>query len=467
MNTPLQIGFRPQESGSAVLAALAILAVILVATSGAMFESSHRYRTSNQSTRWAQAEQAAEAGAEIALLSAQTNTWTTDGWPAAPGAPGAAAVQKIVTLDANVPAVSTTVSVDKITMGASTWLRIRSQGMANLPATQSEGIDTSDITLRKLSLQVNRYTGAAVGTPQAIRMVEILAQPLTSSPFQNALLLNKKINMSGGGIIDSFNSSDPTKSTNSLYVLAKHQSNGKVGINDTQGASDLKSTFVYGPIGYSGPAIANTNNVQGTITSGFSSPASPVLAPTWSSYNLSPTIINGTTTLTGGTQSAPARYEVSSLNLSGSNFLTLAPYAAGQQSYVEIWVTGNFTTSGSAYITQGAGVHVTYYIGGNVDISGAAFVNQTNIAANNTVNLITPVSGSQSLTVSGSGTFIGTLNAPGADITLSGSANFSGAVIGKTMTISGGASLHFDEALAGTTNGSAAYKVASWVEGVR
>ncbi len=465
MNAPSQRSLRAHQSGSAVLAALAILAVILVAVGGALFEASHRFRTSNQSSRWAQAEQAAEAGAEIALLSAQNNSWVADGWPAAPGAPGAAAVQKTVTLDANVPAINTTVSVDTITMGSSNWLRIRSQGMADLPSSRSEGIDTGDITLRKLTLQVNRYTGAAVSTPQAIRMVEILAQP-TFTPFQDALLLNKAINMSGGGVIDSFNSSDPTKSTSGLYDIAKRQTNGKVGINDTQGASDLKNTFVYGPIGYSGPPIANTGNVQGAITNGFSSPVLPVLAPIWSSYNLSPNIINGTTTLTGGPKSSPARYEVSSLNVAGGNVLTWAPQVAGQDSYVEIWVTGDFTTSGSGYILQQPGVHVTYYIGGNVTVSGGSFNNQSNLAANNSVNLITPLSGSQTLTVSGGGTFIGTLNAPGADITLSGSANFSGAMVGKTINISGGASLHYDEAL-GFNAGSAAYKVASWVEAVR
>jgi hypothetical protein len=137
---------------------------------------------------------------------------------------------------------------------------------------------------------------------------------------------------------------------------------------------------------------------------------------------------------------------------------------------VEIWVTGDFTTSGSGYITQQPHVHVTYYIAGDVTVSGSAFVNQSNIAENNIVNVITPAVGTtQKVTVSGSGVFIGGLNAPAADITLSGSANYSGAVIGKTINISGGASIHFDAALSrsGGSGSGGSYSVASWVEAVR
>ena len=74
---------RRHESGSTVLAALAILAVTFVAVGAALFEASQRFGTSHQSSRWSQAGQAAEAGAEIALMAAQKNSWVADGWSAA------------------------------------------------------------------------------------------------------------------------------------------------------------------------------------------------------------------------------------------------------------------------------------------------------------------------------------------------------------------------------------------------
>ena len=460
--------FRRHQSGSAVLAALTILAFILIAVGAALFEASHRFRTSNQSSRWAQAGQAAEAGAEIALLTAQKDSWIADGWSAAPGVPGSSPVTNIIALDAGVPAtgpISTSVSVDKIAMGTSQWLRIRAKGSADIAGAGREGVDTRDFMLRKLSLRTDRDSGLAVAAPKATRTVEILAEP--NSIYPRALLLSKRFNMSGSGRIDSFDSSDPTKSTGGLYDIGKRQSNGHVGVNDTEGASDLTSIYVYGDVAYSGAAILNTANVQGTITTPFNNPPKPVVAPTWTSYNALPSFVNSSTTLTGGTQSSPARYKLSSVNVAGGQVLTLSPHAVGQESYVEIWVTGDFTTSGSGYVLQEPGVHVTYHIAGDVTVTGSSFNNQSNLAANNIINVITPLSGTQTVSVTGGGTFIGAINAPGADVTIAGTAAFSGALIGKTMDISGGASVHYDEALAYLTGNGCGYRVASWVEAVR
>ena len=465
---------RARQSGSAVLAALGILALTSVVVGAALFEARNRFRTSHHSGRWTQAAHAAEAGVELALMSAQKDSWTADGWASAPGDPGTAAVTKTFPLSAGVPAtgpINAIVSVDKIDLSGAKWLRIRSTGQADLSGGAVAGEDAQDVMLRKLSLRHDRATGASVGTaPRATRTIEILAEPATRSPFRKALLLDKKIDMSGGGWIDSFDSGDPAKSTGGLYDLAKRQTNGDIGINDTQGTSDLRGTFIYGDVGYSGPPIQNTSNVQGTISTLFSDPVSAVPAPTWTTFNATPTVISNSMTLTGGTQAAPALYKVNSVTVSGGKVLTLAPHAAGAESYIEVWVTGNFTTSGSGYILQQPGVHVTYHIKGDVTVSGSSFNNQSNIAANNIINVISVGAASnQKVTVSGGGTFIGAVNAPGANFTISGTANYSGAMIGKTMNISGGASLHYDEALGRISGGASGggYHVKSWVEAVR
>ena len=459
---------RARQSGSAVLAALAIVAVTLVLVGTALSQARHRFRTSHQSSRWSQAEHAAEAGAELALLTAQKSSWATDGWPSVPGAPGAAAVVKTFTLSTGVP-VNASVSVDQVTLNGANWLRIRSTGQADLSGGAVAGLDPQDVLLRKLSLRKDRATGVSVGAaPRATRTVEILAEPLAKSPFKRSMLLDKKFNMSGGWV-DSYDSSDPAKSTGGLYDVAKRQSNGDVGINDTQGASDLGGAPVYGDLNYNGAAPANTSGVTGAIAGSFNDPVAPVLAPTWTTFNATPTVISTSMTLTGGTKSAPALYKVSSVTVPGGKVLTMAPHAAGAESYIEVWVTGKFTTSGSGYILQQPGVHVTYHIEGDVTVSGSSFNNQSNIAANNLINVISPAAGvTQKVTVSGSGVFIGAINAPGADYTVSGSGSLSGAFIGKTMKITGGANVHYDEALGRASIGaSGSYRVASWVETVR
>ena len=456
-----------------IVAALAVLALTSMIVGMALIEAGNRFRTSHQSSRWSQAAHAAEAGVEFTLMSAQKNTWTADGWTAAPGAPGTAPVTKTFTLSTGVPftgPITADVSVDQIALDGSNWLRIIATGKADLSGGAVAGIDSQDVLLRKLSLRTDRTNGANVAAPRATRTIEILAAPQNRSPFVRALLLAKRFTMSGGWV-DSFDSDDSAKSTSNLYDIAKRQSKGDVGINDTEGATNLGSAYVYGNLSYSGAAPTGTSNVQGTISSPFSDPVKPVNAPTWTTFNPTPTKVDGSSaTLTGGTQASPARYKLSKVKVQGGNILTMAPHAVGAESYIEVWVTGDFTTSGSGYITQQPGVHVTYYIAGDVTVSGSSFNNQSNIAANNIINLITPPVGvSQTVTVSGSGTFIGAINAPGADFTASGSAEMSGAIIGKTMNISGGANVHYDEALAraGGIGGTPCYRVASFVEAVR
>ena len=465
---------RARQSGSAVLAALGLLAVSAVIVGAALFEARNRFRTSHHSGRWTQAAHAAEAGAELALMSAQKNSWTADGWPSAPAAPGTAAVVKTFTLSSGVPAtgpINATVSADKITLAGAQWLRLRSSGQADVAGGAVAGVDAQDVMLRKLSLRRDRTAGSSVGAaPRATRTVEILAQPVFKSPYLRALLLDKKLNMSAVSSIDSFDSSDPRKSTNGQYVWSKRQSHGDIGVNDSQGLSNLRGNTIYGNLAYSGPTILNISGVTGTVTTPFSDPVTPVPKPDWTTFNPLPLVINTTSTLNGGTQTSPTRYKISSLDLSGSKVLTLAPHAAGQQSYVEIWVTGNFSTSGGSQIISQPGVHVTYHIEGNIAVTGSAFVNQSNIAANNVLNAVTqPVGTTRTVTVAGSGEFIGAINAPSYDFSINGSADFYGALIGKTMDFTSSANIHYDEALKNFTGSGSklTYHVASWVEAVR
>jgi hypothetical protein len=465
--------WRARRAGSALVAVLAALVLTSVIVGAALFEAGNRYRTTQHSVRWVQASHAAEAGAELALLSAQKDSWVADGWGSAPGAPGAPAVVNAFPLSTGVPGVgpvSANVSVERILMGTVRWLRIRSTGEADVSGGALADVDTRDVILRKLSLRRDRTTGTSVATPRSTRTVEILAEPATRSPFQRAILTDQKITMSSSTSVDSFDSADPAKSTGGLYDIIKRQWGGNVGMNNTMGSSNLGSAFIYGDLSYSGTAPSNTANVQGVVSSQFTDPVLPVTAPNWTTFNAYPTIIGTSMTLTGGTEASPARYKVSSVNVPGGKVLTLAPHAPGAESYIEIWVTGKLTTSSSGYIAQQPGVHVIYHVEGDVSVTSASFTNQTNLAANNLINVTTPPVGvTRKVAVSGSGNFIGAINSPGAVVTVSSGASLSGAIIGKTMAISGGSSVHYDAALKRITGNVSigSYRVRSWVEAVR
>jgi len=131
-------------------------------------------------------------------------------------------------------------------------------------------------------------------------------------------------------------------------------------------------------------------------------------------------------------------------------------------NYITIWVTGKLTTSGSGVINQAANAKVTWIVDDDITVSGSSFNNMGGVASN---LMIIGVGTGNKVTVSGGGSFIGTLNAPGFDVTISGSGGLSGAVIANSLNISGGAGLHYDQALSsGGASTIGNYAFASWFE---
>jgi hypothetical protein len=238
--------------------------------------------------------------------------------------------------------------------------------------------------------------------------------------------------------------------------------------------SDLKSTYIYGEVGYStsGAAPKNTTNIQGTpkLVTPFSStvPAvsDPLGAPDATYAGGSPPF----TTIASGSKNHPKLVKINgNLTVPGGQSLTITAANAGvDNNYITIWVTGDYTTSGSGFISQAAGVKVTWYVDGNMTTSGQSYNNGDGLASETSFYLTGTNTNSPKFTISGSGNFIGTIAAPGYDGTISGSGSLVGSLVASTLTISGGASLHYDDALA-TNNGLDITKIgnyafASWFE---
>jgi hypothetical protein len=337
--------------------------------------------------------------------------------------------------------------------------------------------------LRKIAMK-NDVTGGLLHLPQVTRTIQVVSKQLPTSIFKKAVVVRGPMTMSGGAYTDSFNSSDPNKSSNGTYIngvytggqydQTKRQSHGDIASNESGNFSNLMNSYVYGNAYSNGGTIQNTGNVQGTVYNNFSTTIQPVSDPSFSTVVVNPTTINNpnapvTLTASGTTQATATNYILTQLTVSNSaNPLILAPAVAGQESYVNIWVKGDMTTSGSGYIKQLPGVHATFYVDGKFTVSGSAFDNENNLASYLTLNGVTAANGStNTFTVSGGGTFIGVVNAPSYNLTVSGSANFMGAFIMNSLTITGAAGFHYDEALGGNTGANGlAYEFASWVEDV-
>ena len=176
-------------------------------------------------------------------------------------------------------------------------------------------------------------------------------------------------------------------------------------------------------------------------------------------------------TLVGGTASFPVNYKLTDLTISSSvNKLILNTHAVGQESYLNIWVTGTVTISGTGIVQQNPNVHVQIYSEGDIVLDGGGWQNLTTKAANLLVYGVEPAIYVHRNFRVNAGTFIGVFNGGQTfDITLANNASFIGAAIGRETDFTGCTGFfHYDEDLAnlGGGNPGTNYQVASWVEDI-
>lgn len=473
------------QSGSAVLAALSILAVTAVVVGVALSEARNRFHTSHHSQHWTQAQHAAEAGVELALMSAQKATWTADGWPAAPGDASAAPVSKTFALSTGVPAggpVSATVAVDKVTLSGSDWLRIRSTGQAEVFGGAVAGQDTQDVLLRKLSLRHDRRTGQSVGTPRATRTVEILAEPTQRRPFQFTIVSKQLFDIHANTTADSYDSSDSTKSnftpftTYGIYDAAKRLTNGDVATLDTA-QWNFNSAHIWGDVYSPANNLANATNIHGDKTGGFTFDFPTEVSPAWTTVTTNHgTVTNVSKTFTGGTQTAPTRHKFTSIELTGADKNILVNNPTGEtESWAEIWVEGDVTIAAASQtgIKIAPGVHATFHFGGKVEIVGGsggyALSNESKLPENLIIRAYGGSSGATKDFILAYTDFWGVVSAPWYKVKFDMTGkHVHGSFLAWQFDASDGTNLHYDEALADLGIGEfSVWKVASWVEAVR
>jgi hypothetical protein len=245
--------------------------------------------------------------------------------------------------------------------------------------------------------------------------------------------------------------------------------------------SDLKSTYVYGEVSYSTTSAApkNTSNIQGTpkLTTPFSSSVPTVSDPSWGAPGLYTSYTGATASAgfnTTGTNKANIKITGDLVLLSGKSIV----FGAGNSNITNytVWVTGKVNVMSGASISQDAGVTVTWYVDNSILVAAGGYSNGSGNASSvsfigvapNSPNSTEVSPAATTFAVTGSGNFVGTIEAPGYAGTISGSGSLAGGIIANTLTISGGASFHYDDALANGIGGTnpviGNYAFASWFE---
>ena len=289
--------------------------------------------------------------------------------------------------------------------------------------------------------------------------------------FPYALLARGTITCnSAGSRVDSYDSTDPLKSTGGRYDPKKAGDQATLAtIAKIPKAIDVGNLKLYG---YAGTGPGGTVEVNGSGNVGSTAfndnPANGGkiekghTANDLNVYIADPTLPkdfgSGPSPGSGAIGGTNYAYVISSgdwtlnaLNVSGSQRVLVTGTA-------RLLVKGDTSISGSADIDIAPGASIEIFSTGNIDIKG----NVNNPGAPKDFSVI-GLNGCNAISYSSGAPFVGTVNAPKANVTMNGGATVYGAIIANSAKLSGGLSLHYDESLKGNPN-EGRYLAASYQE---
>jgi hypothetical protein len=437
------------NSGSALITAAVTAAILSILVAGIVSYLTNEYRLNFRSHSWNQGLHLAEAGIEYGfgqftyqgnLFQSAPSGWDNQG--------GTYSKSIVVTNAANQEVGRAVVSVTGV-------------GSLN-PQLQAIG------TAYEATSPTNSSRAVKVTLGQSWR-------------FPVGLMSKNTIDMNGNNIYsDSYDSFDPSKSSNSQYDPNKKQPNGNVASDATitntvsVGNADIYGTVATGPGGTvsMGPngSIGNTFTLtsrattisaaiaDGYVQNNFNTDIPSVTLP--SGLNSAP-VISINTSKTIGSSGGTYSYQAGSINLAGNGNNNTVII----QGNVTLYVSGDVGISGDGGIQLAQGASLTVYVAGNVSIAGNGVLNPDGTDMNNQWY---GLPSSTSWNINGNGSWAGTIYAPEAAMTLNGGGNssnddMSGAIVANAITLSGHTSFHYDERLktGGPVNG---FVVSSWQE---
>jgi len=449
MKGPHKTCKRPgsEETASILVSAVVGAAVLAIVAGGFLTFVSNEYALNLRSHAWTQALHLAEAGVDTAF--AEFNYYYATGGAAFDSSRG------------------------WINLGGGSYLRFVYPFYDNnnkpLGATYSyvHGVGSANPW-------VSGY-GNCPTTPRGPvvwRRVDVVLRPITRFPA--AMVSKERIDMQGNNVYtDSYDSTDPTKSTSNRYDSAKRQANGDIASNDTVtntvdialGNAEVygyilvspNGTVTFGPNGSCGPTFVPSERA-GTVAEALSSgylrkdfqvDIPDVTLPSGAGSWLSLGSINGSRTITAGD------YQASDITIAGNSTVTIS---GGR---VRLYVTGDIRSTGNSLIRIEPGASLEIYAAGSVRIAGDGVVNDA-LTPLNCQFYGLPTSTSWDL--SGNGQWVGTVYAPNAALSMCGGGargDMSGAVVARSITMTGQVQFHYDESLRRIGPG-AGYNLASW-----
>src|SRR6266513_3299380 len=299
-----------------------------------------KYQNALQTSTWQEALLGAESGIDLAIVELRKSLYPIpnhawEGWGNPPGneitshelttVPNAGLSGTPMKIDASVDAPAQLIDP------TNSWqyYRIRTVGTIKITGPARASDNPQDTKLRRLSLRWERFTNGLLTSkplddgPPVSRRIEAIVRPV--SAFDQAIMSVGVVDLTNQNIVvDSYDSSDPTKSTNGLYDPAKRQENGDIA-TDGQ-LIEAGNAQISGDVATNAGTVSGAANITGVERTDFYQEPIPIGAPTWSAWNHSLSSVTETNTINASaTKSSPSsRYVLSSISLSGGKTLTVA-----------------------------------------------------------------------------------------------------------------------------------------------
>lgn len=465
------------DSGNVTVVVLGIMAVLSMLVGSVLTKTLKTYRHVSHIASWQEAILAAEAGADIAMAelrktlidpSTAFENWTTtdvNGNPL-PLQGRRYTVPTLSRTGEGSRSLDAQVFMDsppELLDGDYQWVRIRATGTTYLPGTAYNTNDKRDNALRRFSFIQNWRTNTPVTRPQATRMIELVAKPVG---LEDAIVSNEPIVLNNHKItVDSYDSRYPTKSTLGLYDPAKMQKNGDIATNSQ--LINAGNATIYGDALTNAGVITNAAHISGQQRNDYYKELIPIKKPNWTTFDGTINNIASTTTLVGGTKANPKRYKINRMSINGTDKLTILPPATGGEGYVEIWLTGDFATTGSGSIVVAPYANLKIFVEGAMDIKGNGTFNEKSQPKRLQILGVQPqTTPPPRFYISGNGVFVGAIYAPGHPIEFGSTGSngtYWGALVGKSISMGGSSTIHYDEALADQAH-ITDFRIQSWFE---
>jgi hypothetical protein len=306
-------------------------------------------------------------------------------------------------------------------------------------------------------------------SPSAPAMVNRKVRLTTKKQSSGAggLSAQEEIQFDGGGSLDSFDSSNPSYSTDGKYDPAKRKDRAMALTNSKMpGAIKLASAKIYGSAttgpGGSVSVAGGTIGDAAWVTSQSGAQAGHVENDANVQFDdvLPPfTLASGLTPLPGLVGGTNYGYVVDGLLQQNFNLPSATIDSANPMivtGNATLYIAGDLVVSGGGFIYLDLGASLKLYVSGSADIGGTGIITGSARAKDFSIHGLNSCT---SINYTGTSPFIGTVYAPYAAFSFSGTEAF-GSFSANTITIVGSAHLAFDESLHATGE----YVVASWNE---